>query len=215
MHSDILRIIADLVDFRDSRTGGHVDRTQRFLSLLLQQMKIAVVYQDKVASWDLDIVLPSAQLHDVGKIGIADSILKKENSLTEEEFIEMQKHAAFGVTIIEQIEGSVSSNAFLRYAKVFVGNHHEKWDGTGYPNGLKGEGIPLQGRVMAIADVYDALTAERPYKEAFSHEKAVKIIGDGRGTHFDPNLVDIFMDEAEKFRAVCGMGHSGHMGHLA
>jgi putative two-component system response regulator len=105
----------------------------------------------------------------------------------------MQKHAAFGVQIIEKIEASTSVSDFLKYAKIFAGTHHEKWDGGGYPNGLSGEEIPLQGRIMALADVYDALTSDRPYKNAFSHETAVAIILEGKGSHFDPVLTDVFI----------------------
>jgi putative two-component system response regulator len=129
----------------------------------------------------------------VGKIAISDLILQKPGRLTPEEFEEMKKHAAFGVQIIEKIEASTSACDFLKYAKIFAGTHHEKWDGTGYPNGLKGEEIPLPGRIMALTDVYDALTSDRPYKEAFTHEDAVKIILEGRGSHFDPALTDAFL----------------------
>jgi putative two-component system response regulator len=138
-------------------------------------------------------LLQSSQLHDVGKIAISDRILQKPGRLDPEEFDEMKKHAAFGAQIIERIEASTSASDFLKYAKIFAGTHHEKWDGSGYPNGLAGEDIPLQGRIMALADVYDALVSERPYKKAFSHTTAVKIIQDGQGSQFDPALTDIFI----------------------
>jgi putative two-component system response regulator len=150
--------------------------------------------------WDMELMLLSSQLHDVGKIAIADSILKKPAPLSEEEFAEMKKHAELGVQIIERIGGETSDSNFLTYAKIFAGTHHEKWDGSGYPNGLAGEDIPLPGRLMAIVDVYDALTFDRPYKNALSHEEAVQIILSGKGSHFDPILVDVFEQVADRFR---------------
>jgi putative two-component system response regulator len=134
----------------------------------------------------------------VGKIAISDQILKKPGRLDPEEFEEMKKHAAFGVHIIERIEASASGiSDFLQHAKIFAGTHHEKWDGTGYPNGLAEEDIPLQGRIMALADVYDALISERPYKKAFPRAEAVKIIREGKGTQFDPALTDVFVKVME------------------
>jgi putative two-component system response regulator len=139
-------------------------------------------------------LLQSSQLHDVGKIAISDRILQKPGKLDPDEFEEMKKHAAFGVQIIERIEASASGiSDFLKYAKIFAGTHHEKWDGSGYPNGLAEKNIPLQGRIMALADVYDALVSERPYKKAFSQQEAMTIIQDGRGTQFDPVLTDVFI----------------------
>jgi putative two-component system response regulator len=133
----------------------------------------------------------------VGKIAISDTILNKPGKLSAEEFEEMKKHATFGVQIIERIEASTSASDFLKYAKIFAGTHHEKWDGSGYPGSLSGESMPLQGRIMALADVYDALVSERPYKKTFSHAEAVKIIQDSKGTQFDPVLTDIFITVLE------------------
>jgi putative two-component system response regulator len=145
-------------------------------------------------------LLQSSQLHDVGKISISDRILNKPGKLTPEEFDDMKKHTTFGVKIIEKMEFVATESDFLKHAKIFAGTHHEKWDGTGYPYGIADEDIPLQGRLMAIADVYDALVSERPYKNAFSHDEAVKIILDGRGTHFDPVLVDVFEQTSDAFQ---------------
>jgi putative two-component system response regulator len=153
----------------------------------------------------VELLQQSSQLHDVGKIAIRDSILQKPGRLTSEEFEEMKKHAMFGVKIIERIENGDTDSDFLKYAKIFAGTHHEKWDGTGYPFGLAGEKIPLLGRLMAIADVYDALTSQRPYKEPFSHEKAVAIIKEGKGSHFDPVLADLFFEAQSQFKAVLGL----------
>jgi putative two-component system response regulator len=126
----------------------------------------------------------------------------KPGKLTDEEFAAMRQHTVLGVGFIERLEDGDSDNAFWRYAKIFAGCHHEKWDGTGYPDGLSGEGIPLLGRLMAIVDVYDALISDRPYKKAFSHDEAVRIIIEGRGTHFDPALVGLFEENSEMFRRV-------------
>jgi putative two-component system response regulator len=138
----------------------------------------------------------------VGKIAIKDGILNKPGKLTPEEFNEIKTHAAFGGAVIDKIKESTSEQAFLEYAKIFALTHHEKWDGSGYPRGLRGEEIPLLGRIMAIADVYDALRSDRPYKEAYSHGEAVQIISAGSGTHFDPALVDLFLRVADKFNSI-------------
>jgi putative two-component system response regulator len=139
-------------------------------------------------------------LHDVGKIAISDNVLNKPGKLTDEEFEAIKSHPVFGKRVIERIEKSTADKRFLKYAKAFAISHHEKWDGSGYPDGLKEEAIPLQGRILAIADVYDALVSERPYKKAFTHEEAVKIIVDGSGKHFDQALVDVFRGVADEFK---------------
>ena len=198
----LLRTMAELVEHRDKDTGGHIDRTQKYVKVLIDAMRENKVYVDEVEGWDEQLVIQSSQLHDVGKISVSDSILLKPGKLTPEEFETMKRHAAFGCKIIEDIIANTYDSEFLSYAKHFAVSHHEKWDGTGYPNGLSGESIPLLGRLMAIADVYDALTTDRPYKEAFCHEKAVTIILEGRGAHFDPNLVDIFVKVADEFKNI-------------
>ncbi|MDR1205369.1 MAG: response regulator [Peptococcaceae bacterium] len=200
LQSAILQTVANLVESRDDITGGHVERTQRGLSILVNALADLGLHREQMEAWDIDLLLQSSQLHDVGKISISDNILNKPGKLTAEEFGEMKKHTVFGVKIIEKMETSTSESDFLKYAKVFAGTHHEKWDGSGYPSGLSGEDIPLQGRLMAIADVYDALVFERPYKKAFTHEKAVEIILGDRGTHFDPVLADVFQYVSDQFR---------------
>ena len=194
----ILRTVADLLESRDGITGGHIDRTQHVLKTLVYGLKDMGLYEDQLREWDIELMLESSQLHDVGKIAIPDSILKKPEALTREEFEEMKTHVEMGVRIIEHIEAETSDSEFLRYAKIFAKTHHEKWDGSGYPYRLSGENIPLPGRLMAIADVYDALVSERPYKRKFSHAEAVQIILKEKGTHFDPVLVDIFEKLADK-----------------
>jgi len=198
----ILKTMADLVEARDKFTGGHVERTQRYLGVLLDAMKEKDNYKKDLESWDIDLILQSAQLHDVGKIAIKDNILNKPGKLDKEEFEEMKTHTTYGEKVFEKIKESTSEHEFLEYAKVFAVTHHEKWDGTGYPNELKDYNIPLLGRLMAIADVYDAIVSKRPYKPARPHEDGVDVIKNGSGTQFDPALVDLFMSVSDKFKEI-------------
>ena len=198
----VLKTMAELVECRDDITGGHIDRTQSYLSVLLDELYKHSLYNAETSTWDSALVLRSAQLHDVGKIAIKDSILQKPGKLTDEEFEQIKVHAAFGGEVIDKIKEYTTDHTFLEYAKIFAVTHHEKWDGSGYPNRLHGEEIPLLGRLMAIVDVYDALVSERPYKNAFSHDEAVKIIMAGKDKHFDPVLADLFYGVSNKFRRI-------------
>jgi putative two-component system response regulator len=141
-------------------------------------------------------------LHDIGKIKIRDDILLKPTRLTDEELVSMKLHSEHGKDLLESLQNKMPDQIFLEYAKILALRHHERWDGTGYPDGLTGEEIPLQARMMAIADVYDALISERPYKVAMSHEEAMRNIAGGRDTQFDPNLVDLFISLSEKIKNV-------------
>jgi putative two-component system response regulator len=190
----ILKTVADLVESRDDITGGHSERTRRGVGLLIEGLRGHPLFGAEVSEWDINLLLQSSQLHDVGKIAISDRILQKPGKLGFDEFEEMKKHASFGVQIIEKIEATTSASDFLKYAKIFAGTHHERWDGSGYPNRLAKDDIPLPGRIMALADVYDALVSERPYKKAFTHAEAVQIIQGGKGSQFDPVLTDIFIE---------------------
>ncbi|MCL2260487.1 MAG: response regulator [Fibromonadales bacterium] len=198
----ILKNMVELVEQRDYVTGGHIERTTHYLGVLLKAMQKYGLKTEIISNWDLDLVLQSAQLHDVGKIAIRDSVLQKPGRLTEEEFEEIKKHTIVGEKVIEKIKQNSDSQAFLEHAGIFAASHHEKWNGSGYPRGLKGEEIPLQGRLLAIADVYDALVSDRPYKKAFTHEEAVDIIVGGKGTHFDPVLADLFLKVADEFKVI-------------
>jgi len=198
LQNTILSTIANLVESRDTNTGSHIERTQSYLRILMNALWKSDDYWDEVSEWDIELFLQSAQLHDVGKISIDDSILRKPGKLTPEEFTMIKEHAEIGKKIIEGIESKTSQHAFLEQARILTMTHHEKWDGSGYPLGLKGEEIPLQGRLMAIADVYDALISDRPYKKAFNHEEAVEIIKKDSGTHFDPGLVEIFLSVSDE-----------------
>ncbi|MDR1246520.1 MAG: response regulator [Clostridiales Family XIII bacterium] len=202
LQNAVLNIVAELVEFRDSVTGGHVFRTQKYLQFLIEQLVKENVYTKEVAGWDMDFVVSSAQLHDVGKIAISDTILNKPGKLTDEEFEKMKTHVLIGVDAIERIEATTAEHEFLHHAKIIAGTHHEKWDGSGYPFGLSGKSIPLEGRLMAVADVYDALISERPYKKAFTPAEAEDIIEAGRGVHFDPVLVDVFHPASGRFTEI-------------
>lgn len=202
LQNSVLKTVSELVECRDDVTGGHIERTQEYLRLLLQAARENGLYIEQIVGWDINFLLQSSQLHDVGKIAIRDSVLLKPGKLTDEEFELMKTHTTFGVQVIERIQQITPESSFLEHAKIFAGTHHEKWNGAGYPNHLKGEEIPLQGRLMAIADVYDALTNARPYKPAYSHEEACEIIQDGRGTHFDPQLIDLFMEYSRQIQTV-------------
>jgi putative two-component system response regulator len=199
LQNSILSTVTEMVEFRDDVTGGHIERTQRYLKLLVDKLLDEKIYWEEVSTWNLDFLVPSAQLHDVGKIAISDAILNKPGKLSFEEFEVMKKHAAIGEQVIEVIMKTNSDNDFLCHAKIFAGTHHEKWDGSGYPRGLKNSMIPLQGRLMAVADVYDALIAARPYKQPLSVQEAERIIIEGREKHFDPVLVDLFQELAPDF----------------
>ena len=201
IHNATISVIADVVENRDKVTGGHIERTQAYLEILVKELIRTGTHSNEILNWDMTLLLPSAQLHDVGKINISDLILNKPEKLTEEEFAIIKQHSANGERIIDEIISKTKDDGFLRHAKKFAGYHHEKWDGTGYPRGLSGEGIPLEGRIMAIADVYDALVSERPYKKPFTHEQAVEIIKKDSGTHFDPKIVEVFLNVAEDFLA--------------
>ncbi|MDR3214402.1 MAG: response regulator [Azoarcus sp.] len=198
----ILNVIAELVEFRDKKTGGHIERTQLYLNLLVEQMLADGIYHDEVSSWDLTFLIPSAQLHDVGKIAISDAILNKPGKLTNEEFTIMKTHVDRGVEAIERIEKETQEHSFLGHAKCFAGYHHEKWDGSGYPHGLAGKDIPLQGRLMAVSDVYDALISARPYKDPMPLDMAKSIILEGEGKHFDPAVIDVFRRVADGFEKI-------------
>jgi len=195
----ILKTMVELVERRDYTTGGHIERTTHYLGILLNAMQKRNLHAEEIASWDRELALYSAQLHDVGKIAIRDSVLQKPDKLTPEEFEEIKTHTVVGEQVIEGLKKNTDDQEFLEHAGIFAATHHEKWDGSGYPRGLKGEEIPLQGRLLAIADVYDALTSNRPYKKAFTHKEAVDIIAKGRGTHFDPVLLDLFLEVNEEF----------------
>ena len=202
LQNAILNTMTKLVDRRDDITGGHIERTQRYMYVLLKTMLDRGFFKNEPISWDLQLVVQSTQLHDVGKIAIRDSILLKPGKLTSEEFENIKEHTVFGEDVITEIEKNTTEHKFLEYAKIFAATHHERWDGSGYPRGLEGEDIPMLGRAMALVDVYDALVSDRPYKQGYSHEEAVRIIAESKGKHFDPAIVDLFLDISEQFHQI-------------
>ncbi|MCL2500554.1 MAG: response regulator [Defluviitaleaceae bacterium] len=202
LQSAIIFGFADLVENRDQTTGGHIERTSTYIKLLVDAMMVKGIYVDELEKLDMESFISSARLHDVGKIAISDVVLNKPGKLTPEEFEIMKNHTIEGEKAIDQIAGRTENVEFLQNAKIFAGTHHERWDGKGYPRGLKGEDIPLHGRIMAIADVYDALVSERPYKKAFTAEEAVDIIMEGAGTQFDPLISDVFFEIKDEYKKV-------------
>ena len=199
LQNSIISVLADMVENRDKGTGGHIERTSVYIRILIEEMKAKKLYMEEISQWDIERIISSARMHDLGKISISDIIVNKPGKLTDEEFNIMKKHAEEGERIIDEIISRTGEGEFLRNARLFAGTHHERWDGKGYPRGLKEKDIPLQGRIMAIVDVYDALVSERPYKKAFTNEEAVKIILESSGTHFDPSIVEVFYDARNRF----------------
>ena len=189
----IISSLAAVVEERDENTGNHIQRTENYVGRLLLRMKSHDDYSGLTENYCSNVVL-AAPMHDIGKIRIPDAILNKPGKLTKEEFEIMKRHAAFGGDIIRKTMSDVEEGEYCDIAYNIARYHHERWDGTGYPDGLSGEDIPLEARVMALADVYDALVSERVYKKAFSVEEARNIILEGSGTQFDPNLVPLFLE---------------------
>jgi len=191
--------LASLAETRDNETGAHILRTQRYVRALAMHLKDHEKFSDLLTEENIELLYKSAPLHDIGKVGIPDKILLKPGKLTDEEFEIMKTHPALGADALAVSEGTLGSNSFLRFAREITLTHHEKWDGSGYPAGLAGEGIPISGRLMALADVYDALISKRVYKPAFSHEEAKQVILEGHGSHFDPDVVDAFLAVESEF----------------
>jgi putative two-component system response regulator len=198
-----VRAMASLAETRDNETGNHIRRTQHYVQALARKLQHHPRFQEELSDAAIEMIFKSAPLHDIGKVGIPDRILLKPGPLTPEEFEVMKTHTTLGLEAILAAERETTqNNPFFRYAKEITYSHQEKWDGSGYPQGLVGNTIPLSARLMAVADVYDALISARVYKPAYTHERAVKIIQDGRGSHFDPDMVDAFMSLAEDFRRI-------------
>lgn len=195
--------MAVLAEYRDPETGGHIKRTQNYIKIMAEHLRHNAKFAAYFDEQTIDLLYRSAPLHDIGKVGIPDNILLKPGKLTVDEFNEMKKHAAYGHDAIKAAEKKIGKEySFLSSAGEIALYHHEKWDGSGYPSGLAGDDIPVSGRLMAIADVYDALISKRVYKAPFTHQKAVHIIAEGRGTHFDPDMVDAFLQVHEQFRQI-------------
>ena len=203
--SQELAIVAlgSLAETRDNETGNHIHRTRAYVETMARRLKQLPRYANTISDHHWEMMWRSAPLHDLGKVGIPDSILLKPGKLTAEEFEIMKRHASLGFEALHAAETRTrTENSFLSVAAEIAQSHHERWDGTGYPGGFAGEDIPLSARVMAIADVYDALISRRVYKPPMPHEAALEIINEGRGRHFDPMILDCFMSDHDEFRRI-------------
>ncbi len=198
----VFESLATLAEYRDPETGGHIHRTQRYIRVLAGELRKKHRFQAFLTEETVDLLYKSAPLHDIGKVGVPDRILLKNGKLTAEEFEEMKRHTLYGRDAILTAERKMGSSSFLRIAADIAYSHHEKWDGSGYPEALKGDEIPIAGRLMAIVDVYDALISKRVYKPPFPHEKAVSMIIEQRSRHFDPDLIDAFIALEREFHAI-------------
>ena len=195
--------MASLAETRDNETGNHICRTQHYIRVLADRLRYHPRFVSQLDAQVIELLFKSAPLHDIGKVGIPDRILLKPGRLTAEEFEIMKTHCKLGRDAIEHAEQRLGTQVdFLRYAKEIAYSHQEKWDGSGYPEGLAGDAIPMSARLMAVADVYDALISRRVYKQGMSHEDAIALIIKGRAQHFDPDVVDAFLDLADQFRKI-------------
>ena len=208
LQNGLILVLADMVESRDKCTGDHVRKTAAYTDIIMRELVKEGVYTDQVTEEFMNDVVNSAPLHDIGKIQVSDTILNKPGKLTDEEFMVMKTHTTAGAQVIQHAMNTVSKDdsGYLKEAMNLAQFHHEKWNGTGYPCGLKGEEIPLSARIMAVADVFDALVSRRSYKEGFPFEKAMAIIQEGSGMHFDPRIVTAFMQASDEVRQVMNTG---------
>lgn len=199
-----IHAMASMAETRDNETGNHIRRTQNYVKLLAEKLRTHPRFQKFLSSdKTIEMLFKSAPLHDIGKVGIPDAILLKPGRLTSEEFEVMKTHTTLGRDAILHAEKNLGIEVeFLKYAKEIAYSHQEKWDGSGYPEGLSGDNIPISARLMAVADVYDALVSRRVYKAPMPHDEAVKIMLEGKGKHFDPDMIDAFITCQEQFRHI-------------
>ncbi len=200
----IITALCALAEARDNETGSHILRTQNYVRALAERLRDHPRFRDELNDESIDLMFRSAPLHDIGKVAVPDAILHKPGKHTPQEWEIMKLHVAHGHEAIAPAEAKMAERggAFLRYAREIIHGHHEKWDGSGYPQGLAGDAIPISARLMAVADVYDALISKRIYKEAFPHQQAIDMILAERGRHFDPDVVDAVRDLEGTFRAI-------------
>jgi putative two-component system response regulator len=198
----MIESLATLAEYRDPETGGHIKRTQNYLKALAVHLKNHPRFRTELNDAAIDMLYLSAPLHDIGKVAVRDDVLLKTGRLNEDEFEQMKKHTHYGHEALRITEQKLGKSTFLRCAREIAYTHQEKWDGSGYPQGLKGDEIPISGRLMAVADVYDALISKRAYKPPMPHERAVQIIKEGKGSHFDPDVVDAFVELEAVFRNI-------------
>lgn len=201
-HLNTIFAMSKLAESRDPETGEHLDRMREYCRILAKQLATLPKYSEVIDRTYVDNIFAASPLHDIGKVGIPDRILLKPGKLTDEEFDIMKTHSLIGADALRAISHECPDNEFVAIGIEIAESHHEKWDGSGYPHGLSGEDIPLAGRILALGDVYDALTSKRCYKEAFTHEKSRSIVLEGRGKHFNPDVVDAFVATEEEFISV-------------
>jgi putative two-component system response regulator len=204
-----LAALSTLAEWRDEDTGSHIERTRRYCRVLAEALAERPDHREEISVAYINSIYHAAPLHDIGKVGIPDNILLKPGKLTQEEFDCMKTHTIIGAQALETVQKAFPKNAFIDIGIKLARTHHEKWDGSGYPDGLRGADIPLAGRIMAVADVYDALRAKRPYKEPLPHAEAYALVLEGSGKQFDPALVECFIRDEGKFDAIfCNGGIS-------
>lgn len=194
--------LATLAEIRDNDTGNHILRTQSYIRAIVEELAKTAGFEDELDDDTIELICKSAPLHDIGKVGVPDAILNKPSGLTAAEFEVMKTHTTLGYSALRSAQAALGEDSFLHIAEQIALTHHEKWDGSGYPKGLSGKNIPFAGRIMAVADVYDALISERTYKKAFTHNEAMEIISDGSGSHFDPDIVEVFLSIEKKIEQI-------------
>jgi putative two-component system response regulator len=202
LENSIVTSFAELVECKDDNAGTHVLRTGKYVEILGRELLAAGVFGDELNEADMDMIVRAAPFHDVGKIGVSDTLLLKKGTLTAAEYAEVQKHTLIGARFLESIYRRTPEQRYLKFAKLIAESHHEKYDGTGYPHGLAGDEIPLCARIMAAANVYDGCITDRVYRGAMSHEDACRVIFDGKGAWFDPRIVDAFASVRNQFASL-------------
>jgi putative two-component system response regulator len=198
-NSAAIYCLAALAETRDPETGEHIKRTREYIKELALELQNKEEYREVLTKEFIELLYKSAPLHDIGKVGVRDSVLLKPGRLTSEEYEEMKMHTIYGGESLMVGIKELGEDSFLTLAREIALTHHEKWDGSGYPRGLREKDIPISGRLMALSDVYDALISKRIYKSAYTHDEAKAIIIEGRGQHFDPDIVDAFLKREHKF----------------
>jgi putative two-component system response regulator len=205
MRDAVIHAMASLAETRDNETGNHIRRTQGYVAAVAKALRHHARFRDLLTDANIELLHKSAPMHDIGKVGVPDRILLKPGKLDPDEWEIMKMHTVYGRDAIQEVERYVGhSDGFLRFAREIAYSHQEKWDGSGYPEGLAGDAIPVSARLMAVADVYDALVNKRCYKPAMSHGEAMAIMTNGRGSHFDPDVLDAFVAIEDEVQAIAG-----------
>ena len=202
MQHNVIVTMADIIESRDGSTGGHVKRTSKYVELIVNDLKLNGYFKQILTKDYIDNIVKAAPMHDIGKISIPDSILQKPGKLTDEEFDIMKKHTIYGAQLVRKSLSKLGDSQYIDIVYDTVLYHHEKWNGKGYPMGLSGEAIPLCARIMAVADVFDAVSAKRCYRDAMPLEECYSIIENGRGVDFDPDIVDAFMADRNEIEEI-------------